>query len=40
MPHATDKFRLLTPFGSLFDNATLGIAIYEAYKQINIKNGN
>ena len=27
MPQATDKFRLLTPFGSLLDNATLGINI-------------
>ena len=27
MPQATDKFRLLTPFGSLFDSATLGINI-------------
>ena len=27
MPHATDKFKLLTPLGSLFDNSTLGINI-------------
>ena len=27
MPQATDKFKLLTPFGSFLDNATFGINI-------------